>query len=80
MRAITKSTLPSIGRVAAQTAKQVIIQKIREAERDVHIRGLHQPEEYHIVRVQCKISRGSTKAAILANTESILHKPEQIAD
>ena len=33
-----------IGRIGAQTAKQVIIQKIREAERDSLVRGVQRPD------------------------------------
>ena len=42
-------TLPpfDFGRIAAQSAKQVIVQKVREAERDRQYRGIQGPHRRH---------------------------------
>lgn len=66
-----------IGRIGAQTAKQVMIQKIREAERD----ALYQ--EYEEMRGQLfngivqRVENG-TALVQLTNTEAILPRSEQI--
>ena len=65
------------GRIGAQTAKQVIIQKIREAERD----ALHDEFEEQIGQmVSGVVSRfeGATATVTLGATESILPRSEQI--
>ncbi|QDT38878.1 transcription termination factor NusA [Stratiformator vulcanicus] len=67
-----------LGRIAAQTAKQVMIQKIREAERD----SLH--DEYTQLRGQivngqiARIEGGGTAAVNLGKVEAILPRGEQI--
>lgn len=66
-----------LGRIAAQTAKQVMIQKIREAERD----SLY--EEYeelrgHIVTGTIQSLSGGTAAVSLGKVEGILPRGEQI--
>ena len=66
-----------LGRIAAQTAKQVMIQKIREAERD----QLH--EEYTELRTQIVTGtatrvEGRTVTVNLGKVEAILPRSEQI--
>ncbi|TLD42553.1 MAG: Transcription termination protein NusA [Candidatus Jettenia ecosi] len=68
-----------LGRITAQTAKQVIIQKIREAERDVIYEDFTSRKST-IVSGTVQRFEGSTMVVNLGKTESILHKPEQIAD
>lgn len=67
-----------LGRVAAQTAKQVMIQKIREAERDALFR------EFDALRGQVisgQIVRIESGAAIvnIGKTEAVLPRSEQIS-
>jgi N utilization substance protein A len=65
------------GRIGAQTAKQVIIQKIREAERD----SIHDEFEEQIGQmVSGVVTRfeGATATVTLGSTESILPRSEQI--
>ncbi|MCA9229812.1 MAG: transcription termination factor NusA [Planctomycetales bacterium] len=67
----------TVGRIGAQTAKQVMIQKIREAERD----SLY--EEYHELigeMVSGVIQRyeGGAATVTLSNVEAILPRSEQI--
>ncbi|MEX0715157.1 MAG: transcription termination factor NusA [Planctomycetaceae bacterium] len=66
-----------LGRIAAQTAKQVMIQKIREAERDA------QHDEYtaiqsHIVTGVVSRVEGSAATVNLGKVEALLPRSEQI--
>ena len=66
-----------IGRIGAQTAKQVIIQKIREAERDALI------EEYddqigHMVSGVVQRNEGGASTVSIGNVEALLPRSEQI--
>lgn len=66
-----------IGRIGAQTAKQVIIQKVREAERDSLI------DEYESMRGQMitgtvQRAEGGATTVSLGTLEAILPKSEQI--
>lgn len=67
----------TIGRIGAQTAKQVIIQKVREAERDALL------EEYReqisqIVSGIVQRSEGGATTVSLGSVEAILPRSEQI--
>jgi N utilization substance protein A len=65
------------GRIGAQTAKQVIIQKIREAERD----AIHDEFEEQIGQMVSGVvtrSEGAAATVTLGGTESILPRSEQI--
>ena len=67
----------TVGRIGAQTAKQVIIQKIREAERD----ALHDEYEEMLGQmVSGIVQRGEsgTTTVSLGNVEAILPRSEQI--
>jgi len=71
-------TIPlDLGRIAAQTAKQVIIQRIREAERDVifddYVNHLHSILNGTVQRFE-----GGTIIVNLGKTEGILPKNEQV--
>src|SRR5881409_3773533 len=65
-----------LGRIAAQTAKQVILQKVREAERDTIF------NEYHtrvgeLVTVIVKRAEGPDLIVDMGRTEALLPKREQ---
>jgi len=67
----------TVGRIGAQTAKQVMIQKIREAERD----ALH--DEYHeligqMITGVVQRYEGGAATVQLSNVEAILPRSEQI--
>ena len=67
----------TVGRIGAQTAKQVIIQKIREAERD----ALYEEYEEQIgqmVNGVVQRAEGGTTTVSLGNVEAILPRGEQI--
>ena len=66
-----------LGRIAAQTAKQVMIQKIREAERDV-LFGDYTDRVGDIVNGTVQRFEGSTLVVNLGKVEGILPKGEQI--
>jgi N utilization substance protein A len=69
----------NLGRIAAQTAKQVIIQKIREAERDVILRD-YEARLYDIVNGTVQRVEGGHVIINLGKTEGILPRREQIRD
>ncbi len=71
-------TVPlDLGRIAAQTAKQVIIQRIREAERDV----IYDEYDHHLGQIltgTVQRFEGGTIIVNLGRTEAILPKSEQM--
>jgi N utilization substance protein A len=67
----------SLGRIAAQTAKQVMIQKIREAERDV-IYGEFDDRVGQIATGTVQRFEGGALIVNLGKTEGILPRGEQI--
>ncbi len=66
-----------IGRIGAQTAKQVIIQKIREAERDARMDEFHDQVGQLVNGIVQRTEKGITIVQIGA-VEAILPKSEQI--
>ena len=66
-----------IGRIGAQMAKQVIIQKIREAERDSLVEEFHELED-QIVNGSVQRVENSLITVQLSNVEAILPRSEQI--
>ena len=66
-----------LGRIAAQTAKQVIIQKIREAESDV-IFGEFESRERTIITGTVQRFEGNSIIVNLGRVEGILPKHEQV--
>jgi len=71
-------TVPlDLGRIAAQTAKQVIIQRIREAERDVIFDDYHR-HLHQIITGNVQRFEGGTIIVNLGKTEAILPKTEQV--
>jgi N utilization substance protein A len=66
-----------IGRIGAQTAKQVIIQKIREAERDSLIDEYHEQIGQMVSGVIQRCEGGAATVA-LSGVEAILPRSEQI--
>jgi N utilization substance protein A len=66
-----------LGRIAAQTAKQVIIQKIREAERDA-LFDEYEALRGHIVTGSITRIEGGTATVNLGKVEGLLPRGEQI--
>ncbi len=71
--------LSDLGRITAQTAKQVIIQKIKEAERDV-IYNEYVERKGTIVSGMVQRFEGPTIIINLGKTEGYLPKSEQISN
>ena len=67
----------AIGRIGAQTAKQVIIQKIREAERDSLVEEFSGQIDDMVTGVVQRADGGATVVS-LSNVEAILPRSEQI--
>ncbi len=67
----------TIGRIGAQTAKQVIIQKIREAERDSLVEEFGGQIDDMVSGIVQRVEQGTTIVS-LANIEAILPRSEQI--
>ena len=71
--------LSDLGRITAQTAKQVIIQKIKEAERDV-IYNEYVDRKGTIVSGMVQRFEGPAIIISLGKTEGYLPKSEQISN
>ncbi len=67
-----------IGRIGAQTAKQVIIQKIKEAERDSQLDEWHDQVGQLVTGTVQRSERGVTTVQ-MGNMEAILPRGEQIS-
>lgn len=65
------------GRIAAQTAKQVIVQRIREAERDI-VFSEYQDKEGEIVNCIVQRIEGDTIICDLGKSSAVLYRNEQI--
>ncbi|MEZ6059999.1 MAG: transcription termination factor NusA [Planctomycetaceae bacterium] len=66
-----------LGRISAQTAKQVMIQKIREAERDAHYEEYLDLKSQIVSGTVTRVDRG-TVIVNLGKVEAILPRSEQI--
>ena len=66
-----------LGRIAAQTAKQVIIQKIREAERDSQYGEFNEQRSHLVHGVVTRVDHG-VATVNLGKVEALLPKSEQI--
>jgi len=67
----------TLGRIVAQTAKQVIIQKVREAERDA-LYDEYEKEKNQLVTGVVQRYEGGAATVALQNCEAILPRSEQI--
>lgn len=72
-----ESTPENFGRIAAQTAKQVVLQRIREAERDTLYVTFHE-REGEIVQGTVKTIEQGNITVDLGRLEGVLTKNEQI--
>ncbi|OGE77733.1 MAG: hypothetical protein A2751_01595 [Candidatus Doudnabacteria bacterium RIFCSPHIGHO2_01_FULL_46_14] len=76
---ITPKTGTNFGRIAAQTAKQVIIQKLREAERNVMFSEFKAKERQLVTGVIQRIEK-DTVLVDLGKSTGVLFPSEQIKD
>lgn len=72
-----EGTMKKVGRIAAQTAKQVILQKIREAERD-SLYEEFKDKEGDIINGQVQSVNSSMVTLSLGRAEAILPRAHQI--
>lgn len=72
-----EDTPTDFGRIAAQTAKQVIIQRIREAERDI-VFAEYKDKEGQLVNAQVQRIEGNTVIVDLGQASGVLFSNEQI--
>lgn len=73
-----KMDVESLGRIAAQAAKQVIIQKVREAKKDIVFKEYVGRKGEVVTGIVRKIERGDI-IVDLGRTEAIVPRREQIA-
>lgn len=69
--------MDDFGRIAAQTAKQVIIQKVREAERDIVYRDFKDRQGELVNGIVARIEREGNLIVDLGKTEGLLPRREQ---
>ena len=74
---MVESTPEGFGRIAAQTAKQVILQRIREAERDAQY-NLYAEREGEIINGVVQSINGPNITLNLGRSEALLPKKEQV--
>ncbi len=74
---MVESTPDGFGRIAAQTAKQVILQKIREAERDAQY-NLYAEREGEIINGVVQSITGQGITLNLGRTEALLPRKEMV--
>jgi transcription termination/antitermination protein NusA len=70
-------TPPTFGRIAAQTAKQVILQKLRDAERQMVIREFEERKDEIVHGIIQRIEAG-TAIIELGRAEAIMPRSEQV--
>ncbi|WFD11718.1 transcription termination factor NusA [Tepidibacter hydrothermalis] len=70
-------TPKNFGRIAAQTAKQVVVQRIREAERDVIYSEFINRETEIVTGIVARVSKGIVYIS-LGKIEGVLNQTEQI--
>ena len=66
------------GRIAAQTAKQVIVQKVREAERAQVVEAYQDREGELVMGVVKRVDRGNVIIDLGANAEALISRDELI--
>ena len=74
---MVESTPEGFGRIAAQTAKQVILQRIREAERDAQY-NMYAEREGEIINGVVQSIGGPGITLNLGRTEALMPKKEQV--
>ena len=72
-----KQSRASFGRIAAQTAKQVLIQRVRDEERDIIFNEYQDKKGSLIKGIVRRIERGNALIVDLGKTEAILPLKEQ---
>jgi len=69
----------TFGRIAAQTAKQVIVQKVREAERAKIVEAYQERKGELVTGVVKRVDRGQVLLDLGANAEALIPRDEMIS-
>ncbi len=69
----------AFGRIAAQTAKQVIVQKVREAERAKIVEAYQERKGELVTGVVKRVERGQVLLDLGANAEALIPRDEMIS-
>jgi len=69
----------AFGRIAAQTAKQVIVQKVREAERAKIVEAYQERKGELVTGVVKRVERGQVLLDLGANAEALIPREEMIS-
>ncbi len=71
-------TPKEFGRIAAQAAKQVVVQRIREAEREMVKREFEEREKQLVTGLVQRVEKGNVYVDLGRRVEGVLSKTEQI--
>ena len=76
---VQEETTKEFGRIAAQTAKQVVMQKLRELERQMAVSELSEKEDELLTAVVKRVDAGTVYVSIAgSHTEGVLLENDQI--
>ena len=76
---LTEESTKEFGRIAAQTAKQVVMQKLKEMEREIAIGELAQKEDELMTTIVKRIDNGTVYVQLSSsNTEGVMLPSDQI--
>jgi len=75
----TEESTKDFGRIAAQTAKQVVMQRLKEMERDIALSELSEKEDQLLTTIVKRIDNDNVYVLIAGtNTEGVMLKNDQI--
>ncbi len=76
---LSEESTKEFGRIAAQTAKQVVMQKLKEMERDIAVSELAEKEDELMTTIVKRIDNGTVYVQISSsNTEGVMLPSDQI--
>ncbi len=76
---VNEESTKEFGRIAAQTAKQVVMQKLREIERSIAVSELAEKEDELLTTIVKRIDNGTVYVSIAgSNTEGVMLESDQI--
>ncbi len=76
---VNEESTKEFGRIAAQTAKQVVMQKLREIERSIAVSELSEKEDELLTTVVKRIDNGTVYVSIAgSHTEGVMLESDQI--
>lgn len=76
---LSEESTKDFGRIAAQTAKQVVMQKLKEMERDIAVSELAEKEDELMTTIVKRIDNGTVYVQISSsNTEGVMLPSDQI--